>query len=267
MKRFSKLLTRVVALFALTVMMSGCPFDGDGAMAGEETSKNGRLVMFVGIDISGSFMNTKSFDDSLDFMAHYLYGHLQGSGGLEVPGALFVGSIGGATQNEPKTFYPIQAFENKSIAEIRAKLREIFPVTKQNPFTDFNAFFQQINEFVKNKNLVLRPISIVMLSDGKPDAPGTDPHKRFRSIQLKPLENLARKVTLRLLYTDAVVGMDWQTKVPRQRVRIWTQDANVMKDWKDEKIFQPELEFAQKARFFSWIKDNVDFSVRVRRVR
>jgi len=224
-----------------------------------------RLSMFIGVDISGSFITSKYFDDSIDFLAYYLYSHLNGLDGLEVPNVLFVSSIGGAKANEPKTFYPIQTFENKSIEEIRQKLREIFPKNVQNPFTDYNAFFEQVALTVKNKNLVLRPISIVMLSDGIPDVK-SEGKTDFRSLVVKPLEQLARSVTIRLLYTDAVVGKDWQTKVKRQRVKIWTQDAEVMVFWKDPKILLPEKDITQQDLFFAWLKDNVDFGVRSRRV-
>ncbi len=224
-----------------------------------------RLSMFIGVDISGSFIKGKYFNDSIDFLAHYLYAHLNGYDGLDVPNVLFVSSLGGAKANEPKTFFPIQTFENKSVAEIKKKLREIFPKKSVNPFTDYNAFFEQVALTVKNKNLVLRPISIVMVSDGKPDVK-TAGKTDFSSIVVRPLEQLARNVTIRLLYTDAVTGRDWQTKVKRKRVKIWTQDAEVMVSWKDSKILLPDTEFGQQTVFFEWLKDNVDFGVRARRV-
>src|SRR5688572_12911963 len=77
-----------------------------------------RLVMFVGVDISGSFVKGKHFDDSLNFLATYIHAHLNGFGGLEVPHSLFVGSIGGATKGEPKTFFPIHSFRNESVEGI-----------------------------------------------------------------------------------------------------------------------------------------------------
>jgi hypothetical protein len=224
-----------------------------------------RLSMFIGLDISGSFLHTKYFDDSIDFLAHYLYAHLNGLGGLEVPNVLFVSSIGGAKENEPKTFFPIQTFENKSIEEIKEKLHEIFPKNISNPYTDYNAFFEQVALTVKNKNLVLRPISIVMISDGIPDVK-KDGETDFKSLVVKPLEQLARSVTIRLLYTSAVTGRNWQTKVPRRRVKIWTQDAEVMVYWKDPSILQPDLTMEEQDRFIAWLKDNVDFGVRSRRV-
>ena len=104
-----------------------------------------------------------------------------------------------------------------------------------------------------------------MLSDGKPDVK-TAGKTDFSSIVVKPLEQLARRVTIRLLYTDAVTGRDWQTKVKRRRVKVWTQDAEVMVSWKDPKILLPDTEFSGLKVFYDWIKDNVDFGVRSRRV-
>ena len=234
-------------------------------LAGCDQAPKPRLSLFVGVDISGSFINSAYFDDSIDFLAHYIYGHLNGLGGLEVPKVLFVSSIGGATADEAKTFYPIQSFENKSIEEIANKLRETFPKEISNPLTDYNAFFEQVALTVRNKNLVLRPISIVMVSDGIPDVE-KEGQTDFRSIVVKPLELLARSVTIRLLYTNAVVGKNWQTKVKRNRVKIWTQDAEVLVSWKDPDILLPGKQIEEQTHFFDWIKDNVDFGVRSRRV-
>ncbi|MBN1364979.1 MAG: hypothetical protein JW976_09270 [Syntrophaceae bacterium] len=224
-----------------------------------------RLSMFIGVDISGSFIKSDYFDDSLDFLAHYLYAHLNGLGDLEIPNALFVGSIGGEKAGEPKTFFPIQTFENKSLEEISKTLQDIFPKDKINPFTDYNAFFDQIALNVKNRNLLLRPVSIVMVSDGIPDI-NQNGNQEFSSINVKPLENLARNITIRLIYTDAVTGQKWQTKVKRNRVKMWTQDAKVMTSWRDSNILLPDVAIAKQTRFFSWIKENVDFGVRSLRI-
>jgi len=250
----------LLILLIFVLIFNGC----DTFFEGSDSAKP-RLSMFVGVDISGSFMKSKYFDDSIDFLAHYLFSHLNGLGELERPNVLFVSSIGGAAANEPKTFYPIQTFENKTIEEISVKLREIFPKNISNPFTDYNAFFEHIALTVRNKNLVLRPISIVMLSDGIPDVK-KEGNTDYRSIAVKPLENLARNVTIRLLYTDAVVGKYWQTKVKRRKVKIWTQDAEVLVSWKDPKILVPDKAFEEQKYFFEWTKDNIDFGVRSRRV-
>jgi len=252
-----KFLNKIIYLILILILFSGCNLSTDNPKP--------RLSLFIGVDISGSYKSTKYFEDSLDFLAYYIYCHLKGLGGLDVPNVLYVSSIGGAKANEPKTFYPIQSFANKSIPEIRAELKKIFPSGVSNPFTDYNAFFEQVAQTVKNKNLVLRPISIVMLSDGIPDVKvegGTD----YQSIRVEPLERLARNVTIRLLYTTAVVGMNWQTKVKRRRVKIWTQDAEVLRSWKDPKILFAEKPIEQQEYFISWVKDNVDFGVRSRRV-
>lgn len=220
-----------------------------------------RLSMFIGVDVSGSFINGEYFDDSLEFLSYYIYCHLHAFDDLEEPNVLFVGPIGGARENEPKTFYPIQTFQNKSIEDIHSQLNEIFPRDEINPYTDYNAFFEQVAATVRTRNLLLRPISIVMLSDGLPDV-GSTREDDFRNINLDPLEKLARSITLRLLYTDAATGKKWQTLVPRRRVKLWTQDAKVMTSWDDENILVPEKNIEEQTRFFEWLKDNVDFGVR-----
>lgn len=252
----------IAAALALVVAMglaTGCE-----KLGGAEVDTP-RMSLFIGVDISGSFMNGPYFDDSIDFLAHYIYGHLNGVGGMEKPNALFVSSIGGARADEPKTFFPIQTFENKSIDEIRQTLVEMFPKDNPNPFTDYNAFFEQVSYTVRSKNLVLRPITVVMVSDGVPDVKH-DGQTAYDSIVLQPLERLARSVTVRLLYTSATVGKSWQTEVPRKRVKVWTQDANVMVGWRDDKIMLSGTSFEEQPHFFDWMADNVDFGVRSRRV-
>lgn len=253
--------TRIAALVVTALLTQpGCNL-ADKA----RSEPSPRLSLFVGVDISGSFMNGPYFDDSIEFLAHYIYCHLNGEGGMERPNALFVSSIGGATANEPKTFYPIQTFENKSVEEITSTLKEMFPRDKPNPFTDYNAFFEQVAQTVRSKNLVLRPVAVVMVSDGVPDL-SRDGTTGFDSIVVEPLERLARSVTVRLLYTNAVVGRSWQTEVKRRRVKVWTQDADVMVAWRDSKIMLPAAAISEQERFFGWVHDNVDFGVRARRV-
>lgn len=225
-----------------------------------------RLTLFVGVDISGSFISSGHFEDSIRFLAHYLYAHLHGFGGLEMPRTVFVGSIGGSKPDEPKTFYPIQTFQDKSVSEIERTLMEIFPRNKQNPFTDYNAFFEQIETTVRDRKMVLRPISIVMVSDGLPDVPGASGKKDFSKIKLTPLEKLSRNVTLRLIYTNAVIGKGWRDEVKRKRVKVWTTDSSVMVQWKDPKVFESSKPIQNKEKLFEWIKDNVDFNVRAKRV-
>ena len=210
-----------------------------------DAPKAGRLVMFIGVDISGSFMSSKNFDNSIEFLAHYIHAHLNGLGGMEIPNALFVGSIGGVTKGEAKT---------------------LFPRKQENPFTDFNAYFAQVAEMVDAKKLILKPISIVLITDGQPDLGGMSRSAKFRSIKLKPLENLSRNITLRVLYTDAVTAKSWRDEVPRKRVKVWTQDAIVMTEWNSPKTLVPGRSPAEQQRFFSWVKDNVDFQPRLRRV-
>jgi hypothetical protein len=252
-----------VMVIATLVALPGClGIADDGSRATPP-----RLVMFIGVDVSGSFMNSRYFDSSLDFLADYLYAHLNGLGGLEVPHSLFVGTLGGNKLDEAKTFFPIETFQHASAEEIRAKLKELFHKnTHSNALTDFNAFFRQIEETTKNRKLILKPISVVMLSDGLPDLPGVKGSEKFRKIDLSPLEDLSRNVTVRLLYTDAVTGKTWQTMIPRKRVKVWTQDAAVMVEWQDPKTLVPGKPIAEQSRLFDWVRDNIDFAARTQRV-
>lgn len=250
-------------LVVFTALLLSAPQTVYAAEAKKEVP---RLVLFVGVDISGSFVKGPYWDNAMEFLANYLYAHLNGNGGLDVPHSLFVGSIGGDKPEEPKTLFPIQTFQHLNVDGIRQKLAEIFPKNKSNPFTDFNAFFEQIGQTVKNKKLLLKPISIVMISDGKPDVKGKQGRDAMRTIALKPLEALSRNITLRMLYTDAVTGASWQNDVPRRRVKIWTQDAKVMAEWKSSNLFDEKKPFANQDRLFAWVRDNVDFSVRSQRV-
>jgi hypothetical protein len=231
-----------------------------------EAAPTGRLVMFIGVDISGSFMKAKYFDNSIEFLAHYIHAHLNGLGGMEVPHSLFVGSIGGVKKGEAKTLFPIQMFQDRSVEQIEAQLRQLFPRTRENPFTDYNAFFAQVAEMVEAKRLILKPLSIVLITDGEPDLGGTNRAAKFRGIRLRPLENLSRNITLRVLYTDAVTGKSWRDEVPRRRIKVWTQDAIVMEEWNSQKLLQPGRSFPEQQKFFAWVKDNVDFQPRLRRV-
>lgn len=226
----------------------------------------GRLVLFVGVDISGSFMKGRYFDDSIQFLARYLHAHLNGYGGIEKVHSLFVGSIGGEKYEEAKTLYPIQTFQDRSIEQIEAELRKIFPTQRVNKYTDFNSFFEQVADMVDSKKLILKPLSIVLLTDGLPDLGGNSNQEKFRSMKLKPLEGLSRNITLRVLYTDAVTAKGWRDEVPRKRVKVWTQDAVVMSEWNHPKTLLPGTATPKQEKFFAWVKDNVDFNPRLKPV-
>src|SRR3989454_3755877 len=129
----------VVTLLAPARLVAG----GTAAPNGSDRppSNPGRLVLFIGVDISGSFMEGRYFDDSIEFLARYIHAHLNGLGGMEIPNSMFVGSIGGVNKGEAKTLFPIQTFQDRTVEEIEAQLRVLFPKDrlKENPFTDFNA--------------------------------------------------------------------------------------------------------------------------------
>lgn len=198
----------------------------------------------------------------MDFAAHYIYAHLSGLGGLRVPTALFVGSVGGARPGEPKPFHPINDFAGRSVDQIAADIRAWFPST--DAYTDFNAFFQRSAGLVKERGLILAPLNVVVLSDGVPDAtPGTQfaaGQNPYTTIDLSPLEFLSRSVTVRLLYASPTVGDDWKKLIKRKRVRLWTEEAQVMAGWRTQ--LKPDQPLERQADLWKWVQDNVDFRVR-----
>lgn len=213
-------------LVLLLLFLAGCTATGEPV--------GPRSSLFIGIDVSGSFQKSGRYDDAIAFAAYYIHAHLTGSGGLERPKHLFVGSVGGEHPGQPQAFHPIQDFQGKSVAGIAEDLRRWFPADE--PLTDFNAFFQRTATEVKRRNLVLTPVTVVILSDGVPDLgrKTKDATAAYRKIDVKPLEYLARHVTLRLLYADPEVAAHWEHDVPRDRVRLWTVDNVVMAGWRDQ---------------------------------
>lgn len=220
-----------------------------------------RHTLFVGVDTSGSFLKG-GYDDAMTFLAHYLYGHLNGLGGLPRPRELFVAGIGGRATDEPKAFHPIHDFVDKDVAQIEADLRRWFPA--QDTLTDFNAFFRQVARLARERNLVLTPITVMVVSDGIPDVPAAKARpgspEAYRTIDLSELEYLSRSVTVRLTYASPKVGDQWRRLVPRQRVRFWAVEREVMAGWRNQ--MAADVDLAAQDRLWQWVKANVDYRVR-----
>lgn len=246
--------------------------------AGEEF-REPRYVMMVGVDVSGSFRGTGHYEDALEFLSYYLYGHLNGLGDLQEPTSLFVGPVGGDQPGQVQAFHPIHDFRGKSVEEIQADLKEWYPPEGEDRLTDFGAFFQRISELAKRQGLILSPMNIVVLSDGKPDvasgpagrtasltgagsAAAAPAESLYAAVDVSPLEYLSRSITVRLLYPEPTVAAGWERGVTRQRVRLWTTDATVMAGWREQ--LQEGVPPAKQTALWTWMADNVDFRVRQR---
>src|SRR5437660_9862258 len=143
-------------------------------------------------------------------------------------------------------------------------LRAWFP--QEDPITDFNAFFQRAAVHVRRNNLVLAPLNVVLFSDGEPDYPGSgriSSEDKYKRVDLSAREYLSRNVTVRLLYAAPPIAQLWERKVPRKRVRLWTQDAEVMKGWRRHMV--DGVPMVRQDSLWSWVEHVVD--VRVKRER
>ncbi len=249
--------TRIVSVFLtvflLLVGITGCNL--------QPSAQGPRQTFFVGVDISGSFEKSGHYDDAIAFLSYYIYGHLNNLGELEEPRELFVGAIGGQIEDEPKAFHPIHEFTNKSVEEIEEDLRIWFPPS--DTLTDFNSYFNQVARIAKERNLVLAPITLMLVSDGVPDVlRKEDIGKReaYNQIDFSVLEFLARKLTVRLTYTSPKVADNWRKYTDRRRVRLWAVEAEVMEGWNSQ--FDEGKELPEQDRLWKWVRDNVDFRPR-----
>jgi len=234
------------------LVLAGC------APNGANSNRLARSTLVVGIDVSGSFR--ANYESSVDFASNYIYARLHGLGGLKQPTALFVGSIGGEMPDETKSFQPIHTFQGLTVEQISEYLHKEYPVKDGN--TDFNPFFTRVAALVKRQNLVLSPIDIVLFTDGLPDTPveRNDTLSKYRKIRLDDLEYLSKSVTLRVLYPRPTIAVNWEKRVPRHRVRMWTVDDEVMNTWKAQ--YREGFPIEDQNALFKWIGDNVDFRVR-----
>lgn len=229
----------------------------------EDSARAPRYTLVIGIDVSGSFQNSGSYDDALSFAAHYLEAHLKGFGGLQVPTDVFVGSVGGTHEGEAKAFHPIHDFLGKDQKAIESDLREWFP--SEDQLTDFNTFFAQAADLIQQRGLTLAPLNVVLFTDGIPDvAREGEPGDPYRALDVSPLEYLSRSVTLRVLYPTPTVAASWRSGLSRRRVRLWTQDAEVMRGWNAQ--LRPDLAMEEQELLWTWVSDNVDFRVRRERI-
>jgi hypothetical protein len=216
-----------------------------------------QIAMFVGLDVSGSFHATGHYPDALKFMAQYIHGHLHGTGDLEPLKALFVGSIGGNSADETKSFRPIADFKGKSVAQIETDLKAWYPKSDSN--TDFETFFRSVSIIAQKRNLAMTPIEIVLVTDGIPDTAGTK-EDRISKVDVSALEFLSRRVTLRLLYPKPTICTQWETRIARRRLRMWTVDEQVMSGWSGQ--LRTGVASAQQDDLWKWVLDNVDYRVR-----
>src|SRR3989442_735745 len=78
---------RRVAALALALSVVAC--------SPSQRAETPRSTLVIGLDISGSFRRNASFSGAIEFASLYIYGHLNGVGGLQPNTAILVGELGG----------------------------------------------------------------------------------------------------------------------------------------------------------------------------
>jgi hypothetical protein len=243
-----------LSLILILALTAGCQF------AQKEDAKTQRSTLFIGIDVSGSFTRTKRFKDGMRFLGEYIHAHLHEKGKLSKPVDLYVGGIGGNIKEDPQDFFPVHDFIGLAPKQIEEKLQKEFSGQKDN-LTDFNTFFMRIKSIVKQKNLVMAPLDIILITDGVPEIQGKSKaavKQAYSQINLEPIEYLTRNVTIRILYASPRVGNNWRSYVPTKRVKVWTVEPRVMYGWEVQKTRNGE------EGLYAWIYDNIDLRVKSR---
>ena len=244
---------RVLILALLTFSLASCNFE-------EAKKTTQRSTVFIGVDVSGSFAKTKKFSDGMAFLSHYIHAHLNNENGLAKPVDLYVGGIGGDKKEDPQDFFPVHDFMGLSKKGIQNKLTREFSRQRDN-LTDFNTFFRRIKSIVKQKNLVLAPIEVIMVTDGVPEIANRTKKaikQAYQNIEFKNLENLSRTVSVRILYASPKVGRHWRKYVPTKKIKVWTVEPRVMYGWKSQ------LQRNGKKALHKWIMDNIDLRLKSR---
>jgi hypothetical protein len=221
-------------------------------------------TLFIGIDAGGSFRTSGHYENALSFLSHYIYGHINALGGLDTPQALFVTSMGGKELHERKNIHSLHEFEGKSVPQIEADLKQWFPPV--DAAATFNPFFQEIGRITREQGLTHAPITVMIISDGMPGSSGAvstaGTQDLYGKIDLTPLEQASRHVTLRLAYVSPKVGAYWRAQVPRHSMRLWTVDTEVMNGWKTR--LKPGVAPHAQADFWRWLHEDVDVRIRAR---
>src|SRR3989442_5741754 len=89
------------------------------ACSPSEKATTPRSTLVIGLDISGSFRRNPSFNGAIEFASLYIYGHLNGVGGLQPNTAIFVGELGGGRTRQAQRFPPLPELSGKTPAPNR----------------------------------------------------------------------------------------------------------------------------------------------------
>ena len=242
-------LHRALALGLAAGLLVGACADPPAAAA----SRRSAPTLFVAVDATGTLAHER-YDDAMAFLAWYVHGRVNGLGGLPVPGDLVVTAVASTSEAPVRS---VEDFVGRSVAEIEADLRAWFP-PGDGP-RDFTAFFRRVARTVAERHLVLTPITVLVLTDGVPGKRAAA--SAYREIDLRPLDFLARRITVRLAWTSPPVAERWRSLAQRARVRLWTVDQEVMKSWRAQ--LAPDAPPAGQGRLWQWVRETID--VRVRR--
>jgi len=118
---------------------------------------------------------------------------------------------------------------------------------------------------MKERNLVLAPITVMVVSDGIPDVrdgsirSGTP--ASYQQIDLSPLDCLSNSVTFRLVYASPKVRDSWLAQAGEARsCPVLGRRVRRHEGWRAQ--MKSDTDPANQDRFWKRVRDSVDYRVR-----
>ena len=212
-------------------------------------------TMPIGIDIPARFGTPSGCTTTRWISRRSTSWRISRGGGLPTPTASLWAPSAARARSGPLLFCPINDFQGLSSDQVAA-----------NNYPDLVPAHRRVDRLQR----VLRPGGATGQGTwadpraaecggalGRPRdlPPGCTSRKRapYQRIDLQPLEYLSRSVTVPLLYASPTVGDEWKRQVKRKRVRMWTEEAQVMTGWHAQ--FKSGLAIDQQTDFLKWVSD------------
>jgi len=183
------------------------------ACSPSEKATTPRSTLVIGLDISGSFRRNPSFNGAIEFAALYIYGHLNGVGGLQPNTAIFVGELGGERPGQAKVFHPIQISRAKRPRRLRRTCARGSPRRPDHRLQRVLPARRLAREAQQPGPIAAQRRALLGRRADFPGAGRISLDDRYKRVDMSALEFLSRNVTVRLLYADPPIAQLWERRV------------------------------------------------------
>jgi len=220
-----------------------------------------RSTLVVGLDISGSFRKSGQFDPAMRYASLYIYAHVNALGGLKQATDVFVGFFGWRARRTTQNVPSHSGSERQVAGGNRGRPASLVPRRgSDHRFQRLLPADRRPHQAAKPGPGSVEHRDVFRRCPRFPGAGRLPAPQLYAKIDVSPIEYLSRNVTIRLLYAQPTVAQNWEKLVPRNRVKIWTQDEQVMAGWRRHEVAGVPLD--RQDSLWSWTQQIVDFRVR-----